>query len=84
MNPPLPSYADLLAARVADAIEHEAGSWRDADRPLSEGALQALRADLTDAQAHGDLERLSDLWRGLPAMAAELVSFEQERGPVLV
>lgn len=79
----LPTYCDLLAARVADAIDHEADAAAAAGQPLSKGAVLALQADLADAQAHGDVERLAALWRGLPAMALELQTFERERGPVL-
>jgi hypothetical protein len=76
----LPAYIDLFAARIADAIDHEIESWAAAGWPLSPAAVETLQADLSDAQTHGDLERLKELWRGLPGLAQELVTFDQNRG----
>ena len=79
----LPAYIDLLAARVADAIDHETDAAAAACQPLGRGTLEVLQADLADARAHGDVERLAALWRDLPGLALELQCFEQERGSVL-
>ena len=73
------SNCNLLAARVADAIDHESDCAAAAGQPLAKGAVEALQADL----AHGDVERLSDLWRGLPGLTQELVAFERDRRVLL-
>ena len=50
------------------AIDHEVDCAAAPSQPLSRGTVAALQADLTHAQAHGDVEWLATLWRGLPAL----------------